>query len=401
LKILVVHEVSYLKKIVYEFQIIPELLSILGHDVTIIDFDDTWNESPDRPVIDIAPKYQLGVHRAYENASVCLRHPGLVRLPFLARVSGALLNAVEVYRALRKGDYDAVLLYGVPTVGIQTWLSARIHGVPIVFRSIDISHQIVPSPVLAWPTRIIEKFVYKGVDGISALTPRIRDYVQSYGVPPSRVSVLPAGVDVERFSPGIRNDILMSQWGISQSDRVILFMGTIYRFSGLDRVIEDFPSLLSRHPTSKLLVVGKGEDTDRLRALSEKVGVGSNLVFTGVQDYQLLPDFIRSSDLCINPFRLNAITEDILPTKLFQYLACGRPLLATELPGTKPYLTGDSEGVVYSELANFVDAIGELLDSPQRCQALGERASRAMRERYDWKHTAESLVEWMEEIVKA
>ncbi len=401
MKILVVHEVSYLKKIVYEFQILPELLTILGHDVTVIDLDDTWKESSDRPIFDIAPKYQLGVHRAYEDASVCLRNPGLVRLPFVARVSGALSNAVEVYRALSGGDYDAVLLYGVPTVGIQTWLSARRHGVPIVFRSIDISHQIVPSPVLVWPTRLIEKVVYKGVDGISALTPRIRDYVQSYGVPASRIRVLPAGVDVERFSPGPGNDTLVSGWGISRSDRVILFMGTIYRFSGLDRVIEDFPSLLSRHPNAKLLVVGKGEDTDRLRVLSEKVGVGSNVVFTGVQDYQLLPDFIRSSDLCINPFRLNAITQDILPTKLFQYLACGRPLIATELPGTKPFLRGEGEGVVYSDLANFVNAIGELLDSPERCLALGGRASRAMRERYDWKHTANSLVEWMEEIVES
>ena len=401
MKILVVHEVSYLKKIVYEFQILPELLSILGHDVSVVDLDDSWRESPDRPIIDILPRYQLGVHRAYENASVNLRHPGLVRLPLIARISGALSNAVEVYRALSEGDYDVVLLYGVPTVGIQTWFSARRHGVPIVFRSIDISHQIVPSPFLAWPTRFIEKLIYKSVDGISALTPRLKDYLQSSGVPASRIRVLPAGVDVERFSPGTRNDTLMSRWGIAQTDRVILFMGTIYRFSGLDRVIEDFPSLLSRHPTSRLLIVGKGEDAGRLKALSEKIGVSSNVVFTGVQDYGLLPDIIRSSDLCINPFRLNAITRDILPTKLFQYLACGRPLVATELPGTTPFLTGDSEGVVYSDLANFINVIGDLLDFPDRCQELGDRASRAMRERYDWKHIAESLVEWLEGIVKS
>ena len=288
-----------------------------------------------------------------------------------------------------------------PTVGIQTLFSARTHGVPIVFRSIDISHQIVPSPLLVWPTRLIEKVVYKGVDGISALTPRIRDYLQSYGVPESRIRVLPGGVDVECFSPGPRNDNLLSRWGISHSDRVILFMGTVYRFSGLDQVIEDFPALLSRHPSSKLLVVGTGEDMDRLRALSEKVGVNSNIVFTGVQEYPLLPDFIRSSDLCINPFRVNAITQDILPTKLFQYLACGRPLVATELAGTKPFLRGEGEGVVYSDLANFVNAIADLLDSPERCQELGNHASQAMRERYDWKHTVESLMEWMEEIVKS
>ena len=401
MKILVVHEVNYLTKIVYEFQILPELLSLLGHEVTVVDFDDTWKEAPDRPTIDLASRYQSGVHRAYENASVFLRHPGLVRLPVIARISGALANALEVYRTLGEDDYDIVILYGVPTVGIQTWLSARKHGVPIVFRSIDISHQIVPSRLLVWPTRFVERVVYKGVDGISALTPHIGDYVQSYGVPASRISVLPAGVDIESFSPGPRNDVLLSRWGISPTDRVILFMGTIYRFSGLDQVIEDFPRLMSRHPNAKLLVVGKGEDADRLEILSERVGVGSNVVFTGVQDYELLPDFIRSSALCINPFRLNAITRDILPTKLFQYLACGRPLVATELPGTKPFLTGEEEGVVYRKLPDIVDAIADLLDSPERCDELGKRATKVVRERYDWKHVATSLAEWMKGIIKS
>ena len=400
MKVLVVHEVNYLTKVVYEFQILPELLSILGHDVTVVDFDDTWNEVSDRPIVDLRTTRQSGVHRAYPDASVFLRHPGVVRLPLIARLSGAFTNAVEVYRALSASNYDVVLLYGVPTVGIQTCLSAKKHGVPIVFRSIDISHQLVPASVLAPPTRLIEKIIYNSVDGISALTPSIQEYVQSYSVSASRIHVLPAGVDVERFCPGARNDTLLSKWGITDVDRVILFMGTIYRFSGLDRVIEDFPALLSRHPNSKLLLVGKGDDTDRLKKLAERVGVSSNVVFTGVQPYQLLPDIIRSSDLCINPFELTAITRDILPTKLFQYLACGRPLVATELPGTQPFLTGESEGVVYATLPNIVNTMADLLDSPERCAELGNKASRAMRRQYDWKHIAQSLANWIEKIIQ-
>ena len=111
----------------------------------------------------------------------------------------------------------------------------------------------------------------------------------------------------------------------------------------------------------------------------------------------MLPDFIRSADICVNPFELTAVTRDIMPTKLAQYLACGKPLVATELPGTLPFLPGESHGVVYTELDNFVDRLADLIDDPARCSELG-RIARATAERdFDWEPIAGSLLSWMEE----
>src|SRR5262249_9846459 len=104
-------------------------------------------------------------------------------------------------------------------------------------------------------------------------------------------------------------------------DPVILFMGTIYKFSGLDRIIGEFSKLLSRYPAAKLLVVGCGEGESTLKTLAVRAGVSSHVGFGGLQPYAALPDLIRSSDICINHFERNAVARDILPTKLFQYLA--------------------------------------------------------------------------------
>src|SRR5262245_53304691 len=138
MKILVVHEVNYLKKIIYEFQILPEIFNILGHDVTVIDYDDSWQAQPNGDKTRWSTRIHERVHRAYPEASITVRRPGMVRVPVLSRISGALTSGVEVYRFIRDGSPDVVLLYGVPSVGVQTILSARQFQRPVVFRSIDI-----------------------------------------------------------------------------------------------------------------------------------------------------------------------------------------------------------------------------------------------------------------------
>src|SRR5439155_10361372 len=142
-------------------------------------------------------------------------------------------------RFLRDNPVDAVLLYGLPTVGVQTLVAARNRGVPVIFRSIDVLHRLVPFRTLSAATRVLERYIYRNVDAIYTVTLHLKNHILSYSVPESRIRVLPSGVDTAMFSPGPRNDALLQRWNIGPRDPVILFMGTIYKFSGLDRVIAE------------------------------------------------------------------------------------------------------------------------------------------------------------------
>ncbi len=397
MNLLIVHEVNYLSKIIYEFQILPEILSMQGHTVTVVDYDDSWAKDRTTNRLVLRSEVHEDIHRAYPDGSVTLRRPGMIRMPLISRVSGAVTSALEVVGVLRANPVDAILLYGVPTVGLQVWAAARRYGIPVFFRSIDVSHRLVPHSLLVTPTKLIERFVYRRVRAISCVTHHLKKYVESYGVSQERVEVLPSGVDPGMFSPGARNHELVGRWQLAPSHRLILFMGTVYTFSGLDQVIRDFPALLKRHPPARLLIVGDGDDTDRLKALCRDSGVRDQVVFTGRQPYELLPDLIRSADVCINPFELNSITRDILPTKLFQYLSCAKPVLATELPGTLPFLSGEEQGVVYAPLPDFVEHLSKLLDEPARCEELGRRGRETVESQYDWRRIAESLASWIQE----
>src|SRR5215475_12562540 len=195
--------------------------------------------------------------------------------------------------------------------------------------------------------------------------------------------LLPSGVDTGMFSPGPKTE---------SEGPIVLFMGTIYRFSGLDCVIRDWKKLLAVYPRAKLLIVGAGEDQARLENMKAE-----NVIFTGMQLYPRLPEFIRSSDVCINPFELNPITEKILPTKLFQYLGCGKPVVATKLPGTMPFLSGEEDGVVYTRMEDTVDTLIQLLSDKDRRTNLGECGIVAAR-RYDWTEIARQMAAWLKEL---
>lgn len=397
LRILVVHEVNYLSKIIYEFQILPEILSILGHDVTIVDYDDNWRRDPQARGTTLRTQTYRSVHRAYANASVTVRRPGMVRFPLVSRISGSVTATCEVRRLLLHEKPDAILLYGIPTIGVQTLLLARKRRVPVVCRAIDVTHELVPNRLLVPFTHVLAKYVYTRADLNAVVTPHLKNYVRSYGVKESRIRLLPSGVDQEMFSPGRPSHGVQQALGISPDQRVILFMGTMYRFSGLDRVIRGFSELIVKFPNTKLVIAGSGEDESRLKQLARECGVDSHVIFAGLLPYADLPDLIRTSEICINPFELNGVTERILPTKLFQYLSCGKPVVATELPGTIPFLKGEEHGIVYTQPENFLSALMKLLADPERRDRLGKNGAAAVGN-YGWRQIAQKVEEWMNEL---
>src|SRR5215469_9873171 len=96
MRILVVHEVNYLSKTIYEFQILPEILSLLGHSVTVVDYNDSWRNETNGAGLVWPRQVYPAVHRAYERARISLYRPSMIRVPLLSRISGAVNGGLEV-----------------------------------------------------------------------------------------------------------------------------------------------------------------------------------------------------------------------------------------------------------------------------------------------------------------
>jgi len=85
--------------------------------------------------------------------------------------------------------------------------------------------------------------------------------------------------------------------------------------------------------TVKLIIVGEGDAFEDLLRLSEDYDLGGQLILTGKQPYEKIPEFIAAADICLLPaYPDETIMQDIVPIKLYEYMAMGKPVITTRLP---------------------------------------------------------------------
>lgn len=390
MKLLFIHEVNWRRKVVYEIHDFPELLSLRGHEVVFIDFPEGESRRGFRRFLDLKTEVFPDQSRAHEGSSIEVRTPGRVfRAPF-DRLFASITQVPAIWRALRDEQFDAVILYGVPTIGSQTVRIAKRFGVPVLFRTMDVSH-VLRRSIFKPLIKLAERSVYKRANWISTNNVALRDYCIEHGADPERISVDYAGLDYERFYPGDKNPELLARYGLGTDDKIVMFMGTFYRFAGLDWFIEEFADYLRAESELKLVLVGGGEADSPLRALVDRLGVGSSVVFTGFVEYEELADHLRIADVGITPFVPQLSTDCALVTKVLQYVASGVPAVCTPLPGTMGLLA-EGEGAVYRAIgARFVEEILEMLRTPVRRATVAGSGITALRARCDWAVSIERL----------
>jgi glycosyltransferase involved in cell wall biosynthesis len=134
-------------------------------------------------------------------------------------------------------------------------------------------------------------------------------------------------------------------------------MGSIYHFSGLPEVMRE----LSKNSNSqlKLLIVGEGEAYGDLEVFRNRYKLGDRVILTGEKDYSEIPALIATADICISPFdSIEPITQAIIPTAIYEYMAMRKPVIATRLPGVRREF-GEGNGVMYVDKPKEIIKIAE------------------------------------------
>jgi len=401
MNILFVHEVDWLAKVVFDIHFLSEALSLLGHKVFAIDYENGWSRDGFLNLGSLRTKQVDGVSRAFSGASVCLRRPGFIRIPVLSRISATLTHYLEIQKTIREKGIDVIVLYSVPTNGLQTIYLARKFNIPVVFRSIDILNILVSYPVLRPVTRLLEKKVYSKVDAVLPNTPQYSEYVASMGVAESKVKFLPFPIDTNLFRPSVDCSEVRQKWGLKESDQVIVFIGTLFEFSGLDDFIRQFPQVIKEIPEAKLLIVGDGPQRPKLERIITESGLERQVIITGFQPYQTMPQYINLATICVNTFLISDVTMDIFPAKMVQYIACGKATVATALRGIVTLLPGESHGVVYAtSAADMAREVISLLKSAERRHQLGQAGLNYVRRAHGYDKITHQLETILEEAIK-
>ena len=397
MNILIIHEIDWLKKVIYEPHHLAELFSMRGHNVFVID----CREPDTKNLIDgFHTSIITNFNRVYKDASITvIRLPSLL-IKGLNRATYFLTCKKIIKKIVKENEIDIIWLYGVASNGIQSVKIAKEFKLPIIQRQLDVSHEFVKVPLLKQLTKKYEKFVTSNVSKVLCSAPQLTNYAIKMGAKEENVEYFPLGFDPQIFKPMVKDKQLASDLGISDNDKVILFVGTIYEFSGLENIIEKFGNIKNKIKQVKLLIVGGGPDFEKIKSSVDRKKLDENVILTNFKPQHEIPKFISLADVCINPFEINKITDSIIPIKIFEYLACGKPVLSTPLKGTMELLPQEDFGIIYSPFDKFVENLSNLLDNEEKLEELGNKGLDYVVKNHDWNILADLLLEKFEDLKK-
>jgi len=212
---------------------------------------------------------------------------------------------------------------------------------------------------------------------------------------PQRVAVINKGVNTEEFRPMPQSMLipLRRELNLSEDAITIVFAGTLNAWQGVSTLIDAVPQIVEIIPQAHFLIVGEGPLLGDLHKLVEKLNIEAHVTFVGQVPHAKIPWYINLADVCAAPFTENRNSRcGVSPIKIYEYMACGKPILATRIPGLEFLDTarigrlakpGDSNSVT-KELVEM------LRDDEFRHQA-SLKAAQLATERHSWSAVAEQV----------
>ena len=396
MNILIIHEIDWVNKVIFEPHHFAELFSKKGHNVFVIDCPDVDNKNI---LSGLKTESVSNYSRIYDGASITLIHPPSILIKGLNRISHFFTVKKIIKKIIIQNNIDIILLYGAITNGIQTIQVAQELKIPVVYRLLDISHGLVKIPIIKNLAKKYEYNVLSNSNLVLATTPDLSRYAIEMGGKKEKIETFPLGVNLKIFKPLKKDLDLCNALGIGKDNLVLVFMGTLYPFSGLENIIKKFKSIKNNHPTLKLLIVGGGPSFNKLKKLIQEKKLETEIIMTGFVLQHTIPKYIALADICINSFDVNFLTNRILPTKILEYFSCGKPVLSTPLSGTKEVLPDETYGIVYSNSNQFVQTISDLLMNSERLAELGNNGYVYTKNNHDWNILSSKLEQLFKKLI--
>jgi glycosyltransferase involved in cell wall biosynthesis len=246
----------------------------------------------------------------------------------------------------------------------------------------EISMRKVPSLYLTL-VKFSERTYYKSASKLIVVTQGIKDEtMRTYDIPEGKILVINNGVDVHKFRPLDDTGDLRKELGL-EGKQIIAFIGIFVEWQGLDHLIEAAPLIIDKRPDTAFLLVGDGPLKGRLVNKAGETNVIKHFIFTGLIPYDQVPFFINLSDVCVVPKK--PLKSGYSPLKLYEYMACGKPIVATRTGGFE-ILERSHAGILVdpSSSYEFSNSIVRLLQDSNLRKEMGENGRKYAVENCSW-----------------
>lgn len=292
--------------------------------------------------------------------------------PHVLHVHSPVLNALP---ALRVGRRTRVpVLYEVRAL----WEDAAVdHGTT---REGSLRYRL---------SRALETYAVKRAHHVATICEGLRRELVERGADPDRITVVPNGVDVERFSAAqARDEALARALGID-GHVVLGFAGSFYAYEGLELLVRALPQIAAVRPDVRLLLVGGGFQDENLRTQVRNLGLGDRVVFAGRVAHAEVHRYYDLIDVLVYPRLAMRLTDLVTPLKPLEAMAQGRLVVASDVGGHRELMRDGETAVLFKagDAADLAAKVLGLLASPARWPELRARARRYVEAERTWKHS--------------
>jgi len=379
-----------------------------GHRVTVL------TGFPNHPTGVIPPDYRRKFRQL-----VCQERVGDIRvvrtwlLPFPNRKAHErILNYLSFcLSASLTGSFltePDVIIASTPQlfVGLSGWWLGRMRRAPFILEVRDLWPDSITASGMgregSMPIRVLRTvagFLYRSCDHAVVVTPAFReDLISKWAMPSEKISIVENGVETDLFTPDGGGDTAKRALGI-QGRFVVSYIGTFGLAHGLSTVLQGAAQLQASLPEIVFLFVGEGADKKKLVSLAHDKGL-LNVLFLPQQPREKIPSVIRASDVCLVPLKKADVFKTVIPTKMLEFMACGRPVVLG-LVGQARKVVDQAQAGVFVEPENhvaLVQAIIQLYRDSALRETLGRNGRNYIIEHLSREQTAKQYTAVLEKV---
>ncbi len=367
----------------------------MGHEPVIVTspkHEESWSEN-------WALKEKINDFIYYRSGSV-RRFPGLFAYQawLMHVLSRRILEVAQMEKPAIIHAHSPVL-NAIPAL----WVARKL-GLPIVYEirafweDAAVDHGTYAEG--SWKyrlTRLIETMVCTKVDHVTILCNGLKEDLVARYIPAEKITPVFNGVDIDDFQPCSADSECLAEWQL-EGKKVIGFIGSFYRYEGLDLLIKAFARIAEAHADAVLLLVGGGEMENELMALVAALKLGRKVIMPGRIPHERVPGVYAMIDVLAYPRYSMRLTELVTPLKPLEAMAMSKALLASDVGGHRELIHNGKTGLLFK--AGDVDNLTEQLDRLLTEQKLRENLEQQGREWVKENHTWEKTTAVYQEIYR-
>ena len=396
MKILVVQESDWLERNPHQQHHLMERMALRGHEIRVIDYPIDWPKENSSGLVYKRQVYE-DISKIKENANIDVVRPSFVKIKGLNYATLFITHKREIERQIKEFHPDIILGLGI----LNTYNASKIakkHGIPFVYYFIDVLHALIPEKIFQDMGKRFTQKTIENADLVITINQKLSEFAMDMGSKEDSTILIDAGIDLASYDPDLDDSKIREEYGISKDDIVLFFMGWIYEFAGMKELARALGETKDKYPNYKILVVGDGDAYEEMCQIRDEYDMADQLILTGKQPFEKIPEFLASADFCLLPAHIDEpIMQDIVPIKIYEYLAMKKVVIASELPGISKEF-GYGHGIEYIQEASEVLTTVEDILANDKYDEIASTAREYVKSN-DWEAITDKFEEAMKKLL--